>query len=103
MTYQRLRVYVGERDKDPQGHILHETILHEAHRAGLAGATVFRGSAGFGSRSRVHTAKILRLSEDLPVVVEVVDTAEHLEEFVVWVRGLARGALVTLDEVTVVE
>ncbi|MEZ4386378.1 MAG: DUF190 domain-containing protein [Candidatus Krumholzibacteriia bacterium] len=102
MAHRRLRVYVGERDKDARGHILHETILHEAHRQGLAGAIVIRGFAGFGARSRVHTAKILRLSEDLPVVIEIVDAAAKIAGFLPWVRDVVRQGLVTVEEVTVI-
>ncbi len=93
MNARRLRIYVGERDKDAGGHMLHETIVHEAQQRGLAGATVFRGSAGFGVNSRVHTAKILRLSEDLPVVVEIIDVAREDRRLpAVAARGGARGA-----------
>lgn len=103
MTHRRLRVYLGERDKDAQGHVLHETIVHEAHRRGLAGATVLRGLAGFGARARVHTAKILRLSEDLPVVVEIVDTEEAIDGFLAWVREVVAGqGMMTLEEVRIV-
>lgn len=103
MTHRRLRVYLGERDKDAQGHVLHETIVHEAHRRGLAGATVLRGLAGFGARARVHTAKILRLSEDLPVVVEIVDTEEAIDGFLAWVQEVVAGqGMMTLEEVRIV-
>lgn len=103
MAHRRLRIYLGERDKDAQGHVLHETVVHEALGRGLAGATVLRGLAGFGARARVHTAKILRLSEDLPVVVEIVDTEEAVDGFVAWVREAVAGqGMVTVEEVRVV-
>jgi PII-like signaling protein len=70
MNARRLRIYLGERDRDAEGHVLHETIVHRAHERGLAGASVFRGVVGYGARRELHTAKVLRLSEDLPVVVE---------------------------------
>jgi len=76
MNARRLRIYVGERDKDPLGHVLHESIVHRAQEQGLAGATVVRGLAGFGADGEVHTAKILRLSDSLPVIVEIIDTAD---------------------------
>ena len=87
MTSRRLRIYIGERDKDPQGHPLYETIVHEAQRRGLAGATVFKGVAGFGTNSQVHTAKILRLSDDLPLVVEIVDADAKIAGFLPWLKG----------------
>jgi len=103
MTHRRLRIYLGERDKDARGHVLHEAIVHEAHRRGLAGATVLRGLAGFGARARVHTAKILRLSEDLPVVVEIVDTEEAIDGFVAWAQEAVAGqGLMTVEDVRVV-
>ncbi|MDO9632392.1 MAG: DUF190 domain-containing protein [Humidesulfovibrio sp.] len=75
-----LRIYVGESDH-VGGKLVYETIVEEAHRRGLAGATVVRGLLGFGAGSLVHTAKILRLSEDLPVVVEIVDRSERIAAF----------------------
>lgn len=102
MNARRLRIYVGERDKDPHGHPLYEAILHEARRRGLAGATVFKGVAGFGANSLVHTAKILRLSEDLPLVVEIVDETAKIDGFLPWLDGEIKEGLVTLEEVEVV-
>ncbi len=76
-----LRVFVGEADRW-HGRPLYEAIVEEARKRGLAGATVWKGTMGFGAHSRMHTAKILRLSEDLPVVIEVVDAADKIEAFV---------------------
>jgi PII-like signaling protein len=76
-----LRVFIGEADRW-HGRPLYEAIVEEARRRGLAGATVWKGSLGFGAHSRMHTAKILRLSADLPVVIEIVDAAENIEAFV---------------------
>ena len=76
----RERLFVGESDRH-EGRPLYEWILLRAREEGLAGATVLRGIAGFGAHSRLHTAKILRLSEDLPIVVEIVDTREKIEAF----------------------
>jgi PII-like signaling protein len=71
-----LRIFVGETDK--HGHIsVYEKIVTEARKNGLAGATVYRGIMGYGSNSRIHTAKVLRLSEDMPLVIEIVDTEEN--------------------------
>ena len=72
-----LRIFVGESDKH-HGRPLYEVLVEEARRRGLAGATVLRGVLGFGVNSRIHTAKILRLSEDLPMIVEIVDTPEKI-------------------------
>lgn len=101
MNARRLRIYLGERDKDPRGHVLHETIIHEAHRRGLAGATVLRAIAGFSGAGQVHTAKILRLSDDLPLVVEIVDAADNLDGFVAWLREVVTDGLVTVEDVEV--
>jgi len=102
MNARRLRVYLGERDKDPHGHLLHESIVAEAHRRGLAGATVFKGLAGFGANSRVHTAKILRLSEDLPLVVEIVDTRRKINDFLPYLEEVITEGLVTVEDTDVV-
>ena len=95
-----LRIYVGESDKH-LGKPLYEWIVLEARKRGLAGATVLRGIEGFGARSRLHTAKILRLSEDLPIVIEIVDTREKIEGFVPVVDGAITEGLATIEDVTV--
>jgi PII-like signaling protein len=101
MKARRVRIYVGERDKAPDGRPLYEAILHEAHRRGLAGASVFKGVAGFGANSRLHTAKILRLSEDLPLVIDIVDEAAKIDDLLPWLDTEIREGLVTVEEVTV--
>ena len=98
---QRLRVFVGESDK-AHGRPLYEVIVEEARRAGLAGATVLRGVLGYGAHSRLHSAKILRLSEDLPMVVEVVDEPGKIASFVPVLDGLVEEGLVTLENVQVI-
>src|SRR5215831_1752984 len=96
-----LRIFVGEGDK--VGHKpLYEVIVLKAREAGLAGATVLRGVMGFGKNSILHTAKILRLSEDLPMVVEIVDTLEKVEAFLPILNGLIADGLVTLEQVKVI-
>lgn len=102
MNARRLRIYVGERDKDADGHILHESIVHEAHARGLAGATVLKGIVGYGARSQVHTAKLLRLSEDLPVIVEIVDEPAKIDAFAAWVREQVGEGLVTVEDLDVI-
>jgi uncharacterized protein len=95
-----LRIFIGESDKH-EGMALYEWIVRKAREQGLAGATVLRGLEGFGAHSRVHTAKILRLSTDLPVVVEIVDTLEKIEAFLPAVDGAIREGLATLERVQI--
>lgn len=93
-----LRIFIGESDKHA-GKPLYEWIVLQAREAGLAGATVLRGMMGFGARSReIHTFKIERLSEDLPIVVEVVDTIEKLEGFLEVIEAGITAGLVTLEK-----
>lgn len=100
-----LRIFLGEADR-LDGKSLYELIVMKAREAGLAGATVLRGIEGFGARSRIHTAKILRLSEDLPVVVEIVDTEEKVRSFMPTVDEMFQrsgsGGMVTLERAEVV-
>ena len=96
-----LRVFVGESDK--HGHIpLYEAIVFKARETGLAGATVLRGVMGFGRHSVMHTAKILRLSEDLPMIVEIVDSLEKIEAFLPILDSMVPEGLVTLEQVRVI-
>jgi uncharacterized protein len=96
-----LRVFIGESDKH-HGRPLYEAIVQEARRRGLAGATVLRGTMGFGANSRIHTAKILRLSEDLPMVVEIVDEPDKIAAFLPDLDGMIGEGLVTLERVRVI-
>ena len=95
-----LRIFIGESDKY-EGMPLYEWIVRKAREHGLAGATVLRGIEGFGAHSRVHTAKILRLSTDLPIVVEIVDSLEKIEAFLPAVDGAVREGLATLERVQI--
>lgn len=95
-----LRIFVGESDKH-EGRPLYEWLVRKAREAGLAGATVLRGIEGFGAHSRLHTAKILRLSEDLPIVVEIVDTREKIEAFLPTVDHAITEGLATLERVAI--
>jgi uncharacterized protein len=95
-----LRIFIGESDKR-HGRPLYEVIVEEARRRGMAGATVLRGTLGFGANSRIHTAKILRLSEDLPMVVEIVDKPERIEAFLPDLDAMIDEGLVTLEKVRV--
>lgn len=95
-----LRIFLGENDRD-DGRPLYESLVLRAREMQLAGATVLRGPMGYGHSSRLHTAKILRLSEDLPVVVEFVDAEDKIMGFLAAVEPILGSALVTLDQVRV--
>ena len=95
-----LRIFLGENDRW-DGHPLYEWIVKKAREQGLAGATVVRGIMGFGAHSRMHTAKILRLSEDLPIVVEIVDTREKIEAFLPAIDHAIGEGLATVERVSV--
>ena len=97
---QLLRIFVGEADRW-EGRPLYEAIVETARRQGLAGATVWKGFMGFGAHSRMHTAKILRLSEDLPIVIEIVDAAEKIRAFLPALDGMVTEGLVTLERAEV--
>ena len=95
-----LRMFMGEDDRT-DGRPLYEAIVIKAREMHLAGAMVLRGPMGFGRSSRLHTAKILRLCEDLPVVVEIVDAAARIESFVAAIAPMMGGRLITLEKVQV--
>jgi uncharacterized protein len=95
-----LRAFIGESDR--WDHLpLHEAIVLKAREMHLAGATVLRASMGYGKASRLHTAKILRLSDDLPLVIEIVDSEEKINAFLPVLDGMLKGGLVTLERVRV--
>jgi uncharacterized protein len=95
-----LRVFIGESDRW-EHKPLYEAIVLKAREMHLAGATVLRGPMGFGKASRLHTAKILRLSVDLPLVIEIVDSEEKIQSFLPVLDQMVGGGLVTLEKVTV--
>jgi PII-like signaling protein len=98
-----LRIFIGESDKEPgRDRPLFEAIVRKAREAHLAGATVLRGPMGFGRHSRVHTAKLLELSTDLPIVIEIVDAEDKVEAFLPTVDELVTEGLVTLEAVRIV-
>jgi len=98
-----LRIFIGESDRDPAGAgPLYEAIVRKARESHLAGATVLRGPMGFGRHSRMHTAKLLELSTDLPIVIEIVDAEEKVEAFLPTVDELVTEGLVTLEAVRIV-
>ena len=98
---QLLRIFIGESDKW-EGKPLYEALVLKAREMGLAGATMLRGLMGYGAASRVHTAKILRLSEDLPIIVEIVDNQEKIASFLPVIDEMIQEGLVTLERVQVI-
>jgi uncharacterized protein len=96
-----LRIFIGESDRW-EHQPLYEAIVMKARERHLAGATVLRGPMGFGAASRIHTAKILRLSMDLPIVIEIVDSEEKLNEFLPDLERMIGGGLVTLEKIKVI-
>lgn len=99
---KRVRVYLGESDHW-HGKPLFTAIVEHCRREGMAGATVLRGVEGFGAHSRIHTARILRLSEDLPIVVEIVDTAERVGRLLPVLDEMVSEGLITLEDVHVLK
>lgn len=98
-----LRIFVGETDKHDHSHKpLYEQIVLKARELQLAGATVLRGIMGYGASSRVHTAKVLRMSEDLPVVIEIVDSQENIAKLLPFLDEVVTEGLVTMEKVSVV-
>src|SRR6476659_9386852 len=97
-----LRIFIGENDRD-DGRPLYESIVLKAREMHLAGATVVRGGMGFGHSSRLHTTKILRLSQDLPLVVEIVDSEEKINNFLPVLETIMGTGLVTLEKVQVLQ
>ena len=97
---KRLRILVGETDK-LKGHPLYEVIVLKARELNLSGASVFRGIMGFGAASRIHTVKVLRLSEDLPVMIEIIDTEENIDKLLPFLEN--KTSLITLENVEIVK
>lgn len=97
-----LRIFIGESDRWDHKP-LYEAIVMKARALGMAGTTVLRGSMGFGAKSHLHTAKVLRLSEDLPIIVEIVDSRRNIDSFLPEVDTMVRDGLVTLEPVQVIK
>jgi len=97
-----LRIFIGESDKW-QGKPLYDAIVLRARELHMAGATVLRGPMGFGANSRLHTAKILRLSEDLPMIIEIVDAKDKIDELMPFIDEAVQEGLVTLERVRVIK
>ena len=97
-----LRVLIGEDDKY-KGRPLYEQIVLKTRELKLSGATVFKGIMGFGADSLIHTAKILQLSEDMPIVIEIVDTEQNINKILPFLDQTVEGGLVTLEKATVIK
>jgi len=97
-----LRIFIGEKDRN-DSHPLYEAIVLKAREMGMAGATVLRGPMGFGHSSHLHNAKILRLSEDLPMIVEIVDSEEKINSFLPVLDTMMTSGLVTIEKVQVLQ
>ncbi len=95
-----LRIFIGESDRR-DGIPLYEWVVRKARECGLAGATVLRGLEGFGAHSRLHTAKVLRLSTDLPIIVEIVDSPQKIDGFLPEIDAAIREGLATLEKVQI--
>lgn len=97
-----LRIFVGENDTF-QGKAMYEQIVLKARQLNMAGATVLKGLMGFGAHSRMHTAKLLRLSEDLPVVIEIIDTEERINTLFSFLDEVVKEGLITLEKVRIIK
>ena len=101
-----LRIFVGESDRI-NGKPVYETLVFKAREAGLAGATVIKGIMGFGANSKIHTSKLLTLSEDLPLIIEIVDTLEKIESFIPTINNIFEnaniGGLVTIEKAQIIK
>ena len=97
---QLLRIFIGESDRH-EGAPLYEWLVRKAREHHMAGATVVRGLEGFGAHSRMHTAKILRLSQDLPIVIEIVDTKEKIRGFLELVDAAVQEGIATLEDIEI--
>lgn len=99
---KRLRIYIGESDRW-KGHSLFEQIVKKAKELDMAGVTVCRGLMGYGANSRIHTAKIVDLSCDLPIIVEMVDSVEYIEKFLLNLDEMVSQGLVTLEDIDIIK
>jgi len=99
---KRLRIYIGERDRY-KGVPLYHAIVLKVKELGMAGATVYRGLEGFGANSRIHTARLLDLSTDLPVVIDVVDIPERIDRLLPFLEEVIKEGLVTIEDLEVVK
>ena len=99
---KRLRIYIGESDRY-KGHSLFQAIVEKAKELEMAGATAFRGLMGFGAHSRIHTASIVALSSDLPMLVEIVDSEEYINKLLPYLDEMVEEGMITIDDVEVIK
>ena len=99
---KQLRIYVGETDHY-KGRALYKVLVEKAKELDLAGATVFRGLMGYGAHSRIHTANIVDLSNDLPMMVEIIDSEEYIKRFLPYLDEMVQEGLVTIDDIEVIK
>lgn len=97
-----VRIFIGESDRH-DGELLYKSIVKKARSLGLSGATVFRGIYGFGASSVIHSASVLTLSEDLPIVVELVDSEENIDKFLQEIDGMMEHGLITVEKAKVIK
>lgn len=97
-----LRIFIGEQDDKWKGRPLYEAIIHLAKKEGMAGTTAIKGFMGFGAKSHMHPAKLLRLSEDLPIVVEMVDSEEKINQFLPHLDEMVKEGLITVEKASVI-
>ena len=99
---KRLRIYIGEADSW-EGKSLYKALVLKAKELDLAGATVFQGCMGYGANSRIHTASLIDLSADLPIMIEIIDSAEYIEKFIPFLDKMVKEGMVTLDDIEVIK
>ncbi len=99
---KRLRIYIGEADSW-QGKSLYQALVLKAKELDLAGATVFQGCMGYGANSRIHTASIIDLSADLPIMIEIIDSEEYIQKFLPYLDLMVKEGLVTVDDLEVIK
>ena len=99
---KRLRIYIGEADSW-EGKSLYKALVLKAKELDLAGATVFQGCMGYGANSRIHTASLIDLSADLPIMIEIIDSAEYIEKFLPYLDLMVKEGMVTVDDIQVIK
>ena len=99
---KRLRIYIGEADSW-EGKSLYKALVLKAKELDLAGATVFQGCMGYGANSRIHTASLIDLSADLPILIEIIDSAEYIEKFLPYLDLMVKEGMVTVDDIQVIK
>ena len=99
---KRLRIYIGEADSW-EGKSLYKALVLKAKELDLAGATVFQGCMGYGANSRIHTASLIDLSADLPIMIELIDSAEYIEKFLPYLDKMVKEGMVTVDDIQVIK